>query len=107
MSTAEEIFTQTDGTDFTEFKEGMRDGIPIGAGYFAVSFALGIAMRNAGMSWFEGFMLSFTNLASAGEYAAIQGHRFFRFTSGNGTDDVYRRCTVYSNVMFPSPKALS
>jgi 4-azaleucine resistance transporter AzlC len=72
MSTAEEIFTQTDGTDFTEFKEGMRDGIPIGAGYFAVSFALGIAMRNAGMSWFEGFMLSFTNLASAGEYAAIQ-----------------------------------
>ena len=32
-----------------EFREGFRDGIPIGLGYFAVSFALGIAMKNAGL----------------------------------------------------------
>ena len=30
------------------FKRGLRVGIPIGLGYFAVSIALGIAARNAG-----------------------------------------------------------
>ena len=30
-----------------EFTQGFKDGIPIGLGYFAVSFALGIAMKNA------------------------------------------------------------
>ena len=29
---------------------GIRDGIPIGLGYFAVSFSLGIAARKAGLS---------------------------------------------------------
>lgn len=55
-----------------EFKEGMGDGIPIGLGYFAVSFALGIAMKDAGMSWVDGFFMSLLNLASAGEYAGTQ-----------------------------------
>ena len=27
------------------FREGMRDGMPIGLGYFAVAFSLGIAAR--------------------------------------------------------------
>ena len=53
------------------FLEGMRDGIPIMTGYFAVSFALGIAMRNAGLSPAEGLMMSIMNTASAGEYAGI------------------------------------
>lgn len=53
------------------FLEGMRDGIPIMTGYFAVSFALGIAMRNAGLSPAEGLMMSILNTASAGEYAGI------------------------------------
>lgn len=53
------------------FLEGMRDGIPIMTGYFAVSFALGIAMRNAGLSAAEGLMMSILNTASAGEYAGI------------------------------------
>ena len=30
------------------FCEGMRDGVPIALGYFAVSFSLGIAARRAG-----------------------------------------------------------
>lgn len=30
------------------FVEGVRDGIPIGLGYFAVAFSLGIAARSAG-----------------------------------------------------------
>ena len=34
---------------------GIRDGIPIGLGYFAVSFSLGIAARKAGLSPFQVF----------------------------------------------------
>ena len=55
-----------------EFIQGFKDGISIGLGYFAVSFALGIAMKNAGMSWIDGFFMSLFNLASAGEYAGTQ-----------------------------------
>lgn len=50
---------------------GARDGVPIGLGYFAVAFSLGIAARNAGLSAVHGFFLSFFGMASAGEYAAI------------------------------------
>lgn len=51
--------------------EGVRDGIPIMAGYFAVSFALGITMKNAGLSPLQGFVMSLLNNASAGEYAGV------------------------------------
>ncbi len=53
------------------FLKGIRDGIPIGLGYFAVAFSLGIAARNAGLSAFQGFLASILNNASAGEYAAF------------------------------------
>ncbi|MCR4580236.1 MAG: AzlC family ABC transporter permease [Treponema sp.] len=51
------------------FFEGMRDGLPIGLGYFAVAFSLGIVARNAGLTPLQGFIASFFNVASAGEYA--------------------------------------
>ena len=53
------------------FLRGMKDGIPIGLGYLAVSFSLGIAVRNAGMTAFQGFLMSWFGMASAGEYAAV------------------------------------
>lgn len=53
------------------FLRGMKDGLPIGFGYLAVSFALGITAKNAGMTAFQGFLMSFLGVASAGEYAAI------------------------------------
>ena len=37
------------------FCEGIRDGVPIALGYFAVSFSLGIAARKAGFTPFQGF----------------------------------------------------
>ncbi len=52
-------------------REGMRDGVPIGAGYFVVAFSLGIAARDAGLTPWEGFVASLLNNASAGEYAAF------------------------------------
>lgn len=54
-----------------EFSRGARDGLPIMLGYFAVSFTLGIAARNAGLSAFQAGLASFLLNASAGEYAAF------------------------------------
>ena len=53
------------------FKDGMQNGIPICLGYLAVSFSLGIAARKVGFNAFQGFLISFLNNASAGEYAGI------------------------------------
>ena len=53
------------------FREGMRDGIPIALGYFAVSFSLGIQMGNIGLSAFQGWLMSALVNASAGEYAEL------------------------------------
>lgn len=53
------------------FREGMQDGIPIGLGYFAVAFSLGIAARSAGLTAFQGFLSSILTNASAGEYAGF------------------------------------
>ncbi len=50
---------------------GMRVGIPIAMGYFVVSFTLGIAAHNAGLTPFQGFIASVFNNASAGEYAGF------------------------------------
>ena len=51
------------------FAQGVRDGIPIALGYFAVAFSLGIAARDAGLSPLEGMLASMLCNASAGEYA--------------------------------------
>ena len=56
----------------TAFREGIVSGVPIGLGYLAVSFSLGIAARNAGLSPFQGFLASILCSASAGEYAGFE-----------------------------------
>ena len=53
------------------FCEGVRDGIPIGLGYFAVAFSLGFTAREAGLTAFQSFLASLLNNASAGEYAGF------------------------------------
>lgn len=53
------------------FRRGMRDGMPIALGYFAVAFTLGIAAKNAGFSAVQAMVESLTNNASAGEYAVF------------------------------------
>ncbi len=51
--------------------DGFRDGIPIGLGYFVVSFTLGIVAKYVGLNPIQGFVISLLNNASAGEYAAF------------------------------------
>ena len=53
------------------FKKGLKDGVPIAAGYFAVSFALGITAKNAGLTAFQATLASLLCNASAGEYAGF------------------------------------
>jgi len=51
------------------FWKGFRDGFPIGLGYFAVSFSLGIVAKRANLNAIQGFFASMFCVASAGEYA--------------------------------------
>ena len=54
-----------------DFKKGLKDGIPIGLGYFAVAFSLGIVASSAGLTAFQGFLTSLLVNASAGESAGF------------------------------------
>lgn len=53
------------------FKQGLKDGIPIGLGYFAVSFTFGIQAVTGGLSVFQAVLISLTNLTSAGQFAGL------------------------------------
>lgn len=53
------------------YRRGLREGIPIGLGYLAVSFSLGIAAKNAGVTPLQGFLASLFTIASAGENAGF------------------------------------
>ena len=53
------------------YSKGLRDGIPIGLGYFAVALAIGIAARNAGLTAPQATITSLLIHASAGEYIGI------------------------------------
>lgn len=54
-----------------QFRYGLRDGIPIALGYFAVAFTLGIAAKNAGFTALQAGIASLTLNASAGEFAGF------------------------------------
>ena len=58
-------------TDKMNYREGLRDGVPIALGYLAVAFTLGIAARNFGIHAFPATIMSLTNFTSAGEFAAL------------------------------------
>lgn len=53
------------------FLKGMRHGVPIGLGYFAVAFTLGIMAKEIGITPLQSALMSFTMHASAGEFAAM------------------------------------
>lgn len=53
------------------FANGMKAGIPIATGYFAVAIALGISASKAGISALEASITSLLINASAGEYAGF------------------------------------
>lgn len=57
--------------NFKIWRTGMKDGLPICLGYFAVAFTFGIKAADVGLSPFQAFLLSVTNLTSAGQFAGL------------------------------------
>ena len=53
------------------FKRGIQDGIPIGLGYFAVSFTFGMMAVSGGLTAWQEVLISLTNLTSAGQFAGL------------------------------------
>ena len=54
------------------FFKGLHDGVPIGLGYFAVSFTFGIAAVAGGLSIWQAVLISLSNVTSAGQFAGIE-----------------------------------
>lgn len=53
------------------FKNGIKDGLPIGLGYLSVSFAFGVQASIAGIPLLMSVFISMTNLTSAGQLAGL------------------------------------
>ena len=58
-------------TNKNNFIQGLKDGIPICLGYFAVSFAFGIQAADINLSPFQAGLLSLLNVTSAGQFAGL------------------------------------
>ncbi len=56
----------------SEWKDGLKSGIPIALGYFFVSFAFGIMGSASGLQWWESVLISMTNMTSAGQFAGVK-----------------------------------
>lgn len=54
-----------------EILDSLRDSLPVGVGYFAVSFGFGISAVAIGLRVLEATLISVTNLTSAGQFAAL------------------------------------
>ncbi|MCR5068148.1 MAG: AzlC family ABC transporter permease [Erysipelotrichaceae bacterium] len=54
-----------------DFRDGIRQGLPIGLGYLFVSFGFGIYALANGFNTFEAVAVSFLNLTSAGQVAGV------------------------------------
>ncbi len=54
-----------------DFKEGIRDGLPICFGYISVSMAFGLTAVKSGLPLWAAVLVSFTNLTSAGQFAGV------------------------------------
>ena len=53
------------------FRKGLRDGVPIFLGYFSVSVAFGVQAARNGLTPAAAMVMSWTNLTSAGQFAAL------------------------------------
>lgn len=53
----------------TDFKHGLKSGMPIGLGYLPVSFTFGFLAVSGGLPVWVAVLISLTNLTSAGQFA--------------------------------------
>ena len=53
------------------YKAGLMHGLAIGMGYLSVSFTFGVIAISMGLNWWQAFLISLTNLTSAGQVAGV------------------------------------
>lgn len=57
--------------NFREYTAGVKGGVPVGLGYFSVSFGFGAMAVSQGVSAWDATLISVTNLTSAGQFAGL------------------------------------
>lgn len=57
--------------NWNEYKNGVQMGLPVGLGYFSVSFGFGAMAVSQGLSVLHSVLISATNLTSAGQFAGL------------------------------------
>ncbi len=56
---------------WNEYKNGVQRGLPVGMGYFSVSFGFGAMAAAQGIKALDAALISVTNLTSAGQFAGL------------------------------------
>lgn len=54
-----------------DYQNGLRDGIAVALGYFAVSFTFGMASAADGLGILQAVLVSLTNVTSAGQFSGL------------------------------------
>ena len=57
--------------NWNEYRTGLNRGLPVGMGYFSVSFGFGAMAVAQGVSALNATLISVTNLTSAGQFAGL------------------------------------
>ena len=57
--------------NWNEYRTGVSRGLPVGMGYFSVSFGFGAMAVSQGLSAWNATLISMTNLTSAGQFAGL------------------------------------
>ena len=57
--------------NWKEYRCGVQTGIPVGLGYFSVSFGFGAMAVSQGVKILDSVLISATNLTSAGQFAGL------------------------------------
>ena len=56
---------------WNEYRNGVQRGLPVGMGYFSVSFGFGAMAVSQGLNSWYATLISMTNLTSAGQFAGL------------------------------------
>lgn len=57
--------------NWSEYRIGVQRGLPVGMGYFSVSFGFGAMAAAQGIKALDAALISITNLTSAGQFAGL------------------------------------
>lgn len=55
----------------SEYRAGLNRGLPVGMGYFSVSFGFGAMAVSQGLGAWDAALISLTNMTSAGQFAGL------------------------------------